>query len=330
MLYPNLFSVLYAVAFYSYLCPIALQITNRMSSKRKKNELSWWEQKDKWVDRLRNKYRLIILNETTFEEKLSFRLSRLNVFIVTGVLVILLIFLTSYIIAFTPLKEYIPGYQSITAQKGLYTIQLRADSLEREVHAKDIYLKNIQNIIGGGPVEDSASEKPSDSSADKYKNIKTAPTEDEVALRNDFDKETRYNISPSKGKSGSESSIRTINFFTPVKGSITSKFNVNDKHYGIDISASKDEPVKAALDGTVIFADFTPKTGYVIGIQHRLNYITFYKQNSLLLKNPGQFVRAGEPIAIIGNSREQSSGPHLHFELWHNGAPVNPLDYINF
>jgi murein DD-endopeptidase MepM/ murein hydrolase activator NlpD len=321
---------LFAVAFYYYLCPIALQITNRMSSRKKKHELSWWEQKDKWVDKLRNKYRLIILNETTFEEKLSFRLSRLNVFIVTGTLAILLIFLTSYIIAFTPLKEYIPGYQSLTGQKELYKIQLRADSLDKEMHARDLVLKNIQNIIGGGSPRDTIVEKPSDSNATKYKNIKTAPTEDELALRNDFDKETRYNINPSSGKNTSVSSIRAINFFTPVKGTITSKFNVNDKHYGIDISASKDEPVKAALDGTVIFADFTPKTGYVIGIQHQLNYITFYKQNSLLLKSPGQFVRAGEPIAIVGNSGEPSSGPHLHFELWHNGNPVNPLDYIDF
>ena len=321
---------MFAVAFYYYLCPIALQITNRMSSRKKKHELSWWEQKDKWVDKLRNKYRLIILNETTFEEKLSFRLSRLNVFIVTGTLAILLIFLTSYIIAFTPLKEYIPGYQSLTGQKELYKIQLRADSLDKEMHARDLVLKNIQNIIGGGSPRDTIVEKPSDSNATKYKNIKTAPTEDELALRNDFDKETRYNINPSSGKNTSVSSIRAINFFTPVKGTITSKFNVNDKHYGIDISASKDEPVKAALDGTVIFADFTPKTGYVIGIQHQLNYITFYKQNSLLLKSPGQFVRAGEPIAIVGNSGEPSSGPHLHFELWHNGNPVNPLDYIDF
>ena len=321
---------MFAFAFYYYLCPIALQITNRMSSRKKKHELSWWEQKDKWVDKLRNKYRLIILNETTFEEKLSFRLSRLNVFIVTGVLVILLIFLTSYIIAFTPLKEYIPGYQSLTPQKELYTIQLRADSLDKEMHAKDLVLKNIQNIIGGGAPTDTINEKPSDSSVVKYSKIKSAPSEDEIALRTDFDKETRYNIGPSKGNSGSESSIRTINFFTPVKGTITSKFSVNDKHYGIDISASKDEPVKAALDGTVIFADFTPKTGYVIGIQHRLNYITFYKQNSILVKSPGQFVRAGEPIAIVGNSGEKSSGPHLHFELWHNGNPVNPLDYIDF
>ena len=301
-----------------------------MSPRKKKHELSWWEQKDKWVDKLRNKYRLIILNETTFEEKLSFRLSRLNVFIVTGILAILLIFLTSYIIAFTPLKEYIPGYQSITGQKELYAIQLRADSLDKEMHARDLVLKNIQHIIGGGGPTDTVVEKPSDTSAAKYRNIKTAPSEDEVTLRNDFDKDTRYNINSSKGNSIPASSIRTINFFTPVKGTITAKFSVNDKHYGIDISASKDEPVKAALDGTVIFADFTPKTGYVIAIQHSLNYITFYKQNSLLLKSLGQFVRAGEPIAIVGNSGEQNSGPHLHFELWHNGNPVNPLDYIDF
>ena len=301
-----------------------------MSIRKKKHELSWWEQKDKWVDKLRNKYRLIILNETTFEEKISFRLSRLNVFIVTGVLVILLIFLTSYIIAFTPLREYIPGYQSISAQKELYSIQLRTDSLEQEMTAKDLVLNNIRNIIGGKIPNDTLNEKPANSSAAKYKNIKSTPSEDELTLRNEYDKETRYNINPSKTNNASESSIRTINFFTPVKGTITNKFNAKDKHYGIDISAAKDEPVKAALDGIVIFADFTPKSGYVIGIQHRQNYITFYKQNSLLLKSQGQFIRAGEPIAIVGNSGELRSGPHLHFELWHNGNRVNPLEYIGF
>jgi len=309
---------------------IALQITNRMSPRKKKHELSWWEQKDKWVDRLRNKYRLIILNETTFEEKISFRLSRLNVFIVTGILAIILIFLTSYIIAFTPLREYIPGYQSLSGQKELYSIQLRADSIQKEMNARNKLLKNITEIVGGGIPRDTLNTKPSDSSAVKFRNIKTTPSDDEVALRNDFDKESRYNINPAGSKTASGSSIRSINFFTPVKGVITTKFNVNDKHLGIDIAASKDEPVKAALDGTVIFADFTPKTGYVIGIQHRLNYITFYKQNSILLKSPGQFVRAGEPIAIVGNNGELTKGPHLHFELWHNGNPVNPLDYIDF
>jgi murein DD-endopeptidase MepM/ murein hydrolase activator NlpD len=301
-----------------------------MSPRKKNHELSWWEQKDKWFDKLRNKYRLIILNETTFEEKISFRLSRLNVFVVTGTLGILLIFLTTYIIAFTPLREYIPGFQSITAQKEIYDIQLRADSIEKELQAKDAYLANIQKIIGGGIPKDTASQKPSDSSIVKYRKTTANASNAELKLRNEYDKETQYNLNPTKGKEASESSIRSINFFTPVKGTITTKFDPKEKHYGIDITTSKEEPVKAALDGTVVFADFTIKTGYVIGIQHRQNFMTFYKQNSLLLKSPGQFIRAGEPIAVVGNSGETKNGPHLHFELWHNGAPVNPLEYIDF
>ncbi len=301
-----------------------------MSPKKKNHELSWWEQKDKWFDKMRNKYRLIILNETTFEEKFSFRLSRLNVFVVTGVLVILLIFFTSYIIAFTPLREYIPGYQSITGQKEIYDIQLRADSIEKELRAKDIYLNNIQKVIGGGIPRDTLNKKPSDSSIIKYKKTKADASEDELALRNEYEKETQYNLNPAKEKRTSGSSIRSINFFTPVKGIITTKYDAKEKHYGIDITTSKEEPVKAALDGTVVFADFTVKTGYVIGVQHRQNFMTIYKQNSLLLKSPGQFIRAGEPIAVVGNSGETKSGPHLHFELWHNGVAVNPLEYIDF
>ena len=301
-----------------------------MSPRKENHELSWWVQKDKWFDKLRNKYRLIILNETTFEEKISFRLSRLNVFVVMGTLVILLIFLTTYIIAFTPLREYIPGYQSITGQREIYDIRLKADSIEKELRAKDALLKDIQNIIGGGLPKDTSNQKPSDSSIIKYRSTKANVSAGELALRNEYDKETQYNLNPSKGKQNSESSIRSINFFTPVKGSITTKFDAKEKHYGIDITTSKEEPVKAALDGTVVFADFTVKTGYVIGIQHRQNFMTIYKQNSLLLKSPGQFIRAGEPIAVVGNSSEVKSGPHLHFELWHNGVPVNPLEYIDF
>jgi murein DD-endopeptidase MepM/ murein hydrolase activator NlpD len=301
-----------------------------MSPRKKNHELSWWEQKDKWFDRLRNKYRLIILNETTFEEKLSFRLSRLNVFVVTGVLVILLTVLTTYIIAFTPLREYIPGYQSITAQKEIYDIQLRADSIEKELRAKDVFLNNIQKIIGGGIPRDTTNPKPSDSSILKYRKTKADASDDELRLRNEYEKETQYNLTPTKGTKNSESSIRSINFFTPVKGTVTTKFNLTEKHFGIDITTSKEEPVKAAMDGTVVFADFTVKTGYVIGIQHRLNFMTIYKQNSLLLKSPGQFIRAGEPIAVVGNGGETKNGPHLHFELWHNGVPVNPLEYIDF
>ena len=301
-----------------------------MSPRKKNHELSWWEQKDKWFDRLRNKYRLIILNETTFEEKLSFRLSRLNVFVVTGTLVILLIFLTTYIIAFTPLREYIPGYQSITAQKEIYDIQLKADSIEKELRAKEIFLSNIQKIIGGGIPRDTANQKPSDSSIIKYKKTKANASEDELTLRNEYDKETQYNLTPTKGKNNTESSIRSVNFFTPVKGTVTTKFSLTEKHFGIDITTSKEEPVKAAMDGTVVFADFTVKTGYVIGIQHRLNFMTIYKQNSLLLKSPGQYIRAGEPIAVVGNSGETKNGPHLHFELWPNGVPVNPIEYIDF
>lgn len=301
-----------------------------MASRKNKNEFQ--EKKVRWYQKLRDKYRLVILNEDTFEEKLSFRLSRMNVFVVLGMLAIILIFLTTYLIAFTPLKEYIPGYNDTNVQEELYEMQLKTDSLEKAFKDKDLYINNMRKVlkdetdygIAGTP-------SPDTSGYAKYANITLKKSKEDSLLRADYEKNTRYNL--ATGADAGQKASRAVGipgFFPPVKGIITSKFNASAKHFGVDVVARKNEAIKAVYDGTVIFSEWSSETGHVIAIQHTNNVVSVYKHNSVLLRKQGAYVRAGESIAIIGESGEYTTGPHLHFELWINGSPVNPEDFIIF
>ena len=295
-----------------------------MSAKIKK------EKKKHWIYKLRNKYRLVIMNVETFEEKFSFRLSRLNVFIAMGTLAILLIFFTSLIISFTPLREYIPGYSDVAVRKRLMQLQRTADSLEIDSRQKSVYYQNLEKILKGENFEEKLTE-PSDVS-DDYKNVEYTRSVEDSILRAEYETEAAYNLKYDDDNElySRTSSLSSFVFFTPLKGVVTQEYNPGLQHFGIDIVAQENEAVNATLDGTVIFSDWTVATGYVIGIQHKGNLFSVYKHNSVLLKETGSFVKAGEPVAIVGESGELTTGPHLHFELWNNGLPVNPRDYIYF
>ncbi|MDP4267552.1 MAG: M23 family metallopeptidase [Bacteroidota bacterium] len=263
------------------------------------------------MSKLKNKYHLVIMNDETFENILSFRLSPMNVFVAVGTGIILLIFGTTYIIAFTPLREYIPGYADVHMQENVRKLTRKVDELEKDVNTKDLYIKNIKNIIQSGEVnvnEVSATEKPQETKSKSDKNTKES---------------TSIKALERRGLSG-------IYFFTPLKGIIINSFNPKEKHYGVDIVSAKNEPVKATLDGIVISSGWTLEEGNVITIQHDNNIISVYKHNSTLLKKQGTHVKAGESIAIVGNSGRLTTGPHLHFEVWYNGIPVNPKEIINF
>lgn len=302
-----------------------------MASRRRKAEGEIPDKKVHWYQKLRDKYRLVILNEDTFEEKLSFRLSRLNVFVVLGMLAIILIFLTSYLIAFTPLKEYIPGYNDTDVQEELYELQLRADSLEDAFKSKDLFISNMRKVMMGETDYEVANPAAADSSGyKKYTNIQIKKSREDSLLRAEFEKSNQFSLKPGSGDKKNSAAIGIPSFFPPVKGMITNHFNSSAKHFGVDIAAPKNEAVKAAYDGTVIFSEWSSETGNVVAVQHINNVVTVYKHNSVILRKQGSRVKAGESIAIIGESGEYSTGPHLHFELWINGNPVDPENFVIF
>jgi murein DD-endopeptidase MepM/ murein hydrolase activator NlpD len=290
--------------------------------------------KKKWYQKFRDKYRLVVFHDDTFEEKLSFRLSRLNVFVSMVSLSILLIVVTTYIIAFTPLREYIPGYTNVGLTKQVYELERTADSLERVFMQKTVFLDNIRRIIDGyDEIADSIAVfgETGQPRAFSLDTITLRRSAEDSLLRMEFES-ARYNLlyDLQTGRDLRRRNIPVFNFFVPLSGTVTNRFNITAGHFGIDIVAKSNEAIKSTLDGTVIFADWTLDKGYVIGIQHPDNIISVYKHNSVLLKREGDPVRAGEPIAIIGETGELVTGPHLHFELWHNGAPVDPEEFISF
>ncbi len=269
------------------------------------------------------------MNDSTFERKLSFRLTRMNVFVAVGAAVMFLIAATTVLIAYTPLREFIPGYGDIGLQRDVYSLMLKTDSLEKEIVRRNLYMENLKYIIAGKDFPQPDLNQPSDTTTPKFKDLDYDISPEDSALRNEFESADRYNLTFSEG-SGGESTISSFFFFTPVKGIVDNGFNPAKKHYGVDILTNKNEAVKATLSGTVIFNGWTVETGYVIAVQHSNNIISVYKHNSFLLKRSGDYVYAGEPVAIVGESGELSTGPHLHFELWYNGTAANPREYMSF
>lgn len=288
--------------------------------------------KRRWIRRLKNKFRLVILNDETYEERFSFRLSRLNVFITVGITAIILIVLTIFLIAFTPLREYIPGYTDVTLSRRVNLLLQKTDSLEKITQQKNTYLQHIKNIIDGKEIFTDTLNGIDAAEPGDYENIKYSRSVEDSLLREEFETETSYDLyySENEEQEFTPNARSNFTFFTPLKGIITSEFDVAQQHFGIDIVSKKNEAVKAALDGTVLFSDWTVETGHIIAIQHPGSFISVYKHNSALLKKQGNFVKAGEAIAIVGESGELSTGAHLHFELWNNGNPVDPKEYIAF
>lgn len=288
--------------------------------------------KGKILRKLKNKYRLVILNDASFEEKFSYRLSPLNMFTLFLSLTLLIILIVAGVIVFTPLRESIPGYTDVNLRKDLTYMVLKADSLERELTISQQYLNNINAILRGENPEISDSDS-SISEGDINVNktngsIASEKSIEDSLLREYVEREDSYSL--EIGKEKRLSAVDRLFFFAPLEGTVTQAYDISKEHFGIDIVAPKNEAVKAVLRGTVIFAEWTVETGYVIQVQHMNNLSSIYKHNSVLLKKVGEAVKAGEAIAIVGNSGELSSGPHLHFELWREGESLDPANFINF
>ena len=276
-------------------------------------------------DRLKYKYKLSVINETSYEEVFNFRLSQLHVLTALSVLAVILVVLTILLIAFTGLREFIPGYPDGNMRQMIAQNALRVDSLENELLKRDRFFKSIRLVLNGG---DTTSLERSREDTARYRNdtIRFQISEQEDEFRAAIEERGRFNLSLGM----KEQNHDYYHFFPPVEGIVTQSFDEKKRHYGTDIVAKANAKVAAVLDGVVIFTDWTVKTGYVIQVQHTNDLISVYKHNSILLKKQGDYVRAGEVLGVVGNTGEESSGPHLHFELWRAGNPLNPENFIKF
>ncbi len=280
--------------------------------------------KSKFKQKLTDKYRLVVLNDDTFEERFSFKLSRLNVFVLGGVFSVLLVTLTTFFIAYTPVKEYIPGYSSSKLKKKATQLVYEADSLKLKLAVLENYTKAIRSVMTGEITAEKIDSLKSETTKMVIDESKLYATKEDSLFREKVERRDRFPIVLNNKNN------TNIVFFAPISGTLTQKFNANNKHFAVDIVAKTGTPVKAVTDGTVIFAEWTSETGYVLIIKHPKGFVSIYKHNGVLLKEQGDLVKSGEVIANVGATGELTTGPHLHFELWSEGYAVNPLNYIDF
>lgn len=280
------------------------------------------------LEKLKYKYRLIIINEDTFEQKTSLRLSRMNLYVLASVLFLLMVCFVTAIIAFTPLKYYLPGVGSLDVRSQLIEIEMLTDSITSELDKRNYWLTSFQKALSGeldstffindslhyNEIDHAIIKELSQNEKDFKETVK-----EELAIAELTDKVNVNTVAVSN---------QLLKFISPTAGVVIAEFDKTNAHFGIDIAAKENEEVKSVESGMVVSSSWNPETGNVIIIQHSNNALSFYKHNSKLLKKVGSFVRKGEVIALVGNTGKLSDGPHLHFELWQNGKAVNPLDFI--
>jgi hypothetical protein len=289
-----------------------------------------YQETKKKQGKLKHKYRFSIYNDESLKQLWHVRLSGMEALLLMISFTAMVIALVVVMIAFTPLREFIPGYPNSNTRREIIQNALRADSLELMMYKWELHLANINRIVSGEdpiPIESSLA----DSMSHGKINIRNHSKEDSL-LRLEVEREVQFRVSESEipHRQSEVQPLETMHFFAPVKGAVTDKFNMPKGHFAVDVVTTPNAVVSSTLGGTVIMAAWTSETGYVIQVQHKNNIISIYKHNAKLLKKTGETVKAGEAIAIVGNSGEFTTGPHLHFELWYNGYPVDPEKYISF
>ncbi len=284
------------------------------------------------MDKLRHTYRLVIMNNETFEEVGSYKLSLLNVYVAFSTIVVVVAALVLAMVIFTPLKRYIPGLQDSSREEEIITLYQEINRLEQELNAQTAYAENFRRLLTGDVT--TAEEIPQEITreyTDTLPPVERARVDEQLRQEVELMEIGEMARSPqSTNLNTSIMALEQMYFSAPVSGELSARFLPDKKHFGVDILAPRNTAIKAVADGYVFFADWTLETGNTLGIQHANNVISFYKHNAVLLKSAGDYVRAGEAVAIIGNTGTLSDGPHLHFELWFRGAPVDPIQYINF
>ncbi|MCR5658991.1 MAG: M23 family metallopeptidase [Bacteroidales bacterium] len=284
------------------------------------------------LKKLNRKYDFLMSHDESGRPILSFKLNLLNLVLVIIGMALLLIIITTFIIAFTPLREYIPGYTDTNLNREVYELNLRADSLKKEMQKKDIYFENLKRIVEGYDfAADSAL-----AFLNIYEPLPKGVTDtitlkksvQDSLLRAEYEAQSQYNLFGDDYLPPTKPSTLVKSFFVPLNGSIVNGFNPDAAHFGVDIATDGDQIINATLDGTVVFSTWSINNGYCIGIQHEDSYFSVYKHNATLLKKEGEYVKAGEAIAVLGRSGNMEEFEHLHFELWHNGIAINPADYM--
>lgn len=289
------------------------------------------------MDKMRDKYRLVIMNDDTFEEVTSVKLTPLAVYVGVSSLIVGTAILVTMLIIWTPMKRYIPGYGDFTRDSEIAELTGKVASMENEMEATRRYNENIKNILTGNMEAMSVDavkkqgqpENPADTMPKDVDRIPEDENLRSAVATGTFTSDPKTAAAPLTNLER-DIPLQQLFFMPPVSGEITAKFDLTKTHFGLDVSAPKNTAVKSAADGAVISAGYTVETGYSIAVQHPNNVVTIYKHNSVLLRREGDNVKTGEAIAIIGNSGENTSGPHLHFEIWHKGRAVDPALYINF
>ena len=275
--------------------------------------------------KLFNDYKVVVSSEDTFEEKFAFKASKINVFVLILVYSVILISFTISVVFFTQLRELVPGYSSSDLLSRAIYLTQKTDSLERQIELNNKFYKSIEDVLSGKTDEFIERDNiPIDSSLNDKNLFSISPNSEDSILRNYVDSQDKFNLTIN------ELVIENKMFFSPIKGDITQTFNFEENHFAIDIAADIGTPVKSILDGKILFSEWSVDTGHVIIVDHGDNIVSVYKHNSKSLKEQNDFVQAGEVIAYSGNQGSLSSGPHLHFELWKNGTPIDPEPLLNF
>lgn len=282
------------------------------------------------ADVIKRKHRFVVMDTDTFKEKFSFQLSGINIFVVTGVTIIVLILLTTVLIAFTPMREWIPGYTNTHAVEQTYSNAKKLDSLQVQLENQEWLIATLQAVLRGDALGDTVFTGADSSHTLSQQAVVYRHVVEDSLLRAEVEREdSRYQVKSQSAASQSEGQAAISHlFYAPLKGNVLTPFG--DGHRGVDIGAELGHTICATYGGTVVFAGFTAEQGQVLTVQHPGNVVSVYSNCASLLKKQGDVVRTGEPVGFVGNGSRHELGPYLHFELWMGGAAVNPVDYISF
>lgn len=272
------------------------------------------------------KFRIALIDHYTHQQLASVKISKTGLVIAIVTTIVAFTALIYSVIAFTPLREFIPGYPDAHSKRAALHNAMRIDSLESVIYRWELYSENLRRVVEGQePLKIDSLISSRQRSGVSDEDLADLALKDSL-LRQQVREEEQFDISERDKRN---LPIDGLLFFTPVKGVISQSYDPTIHPY-VDITAPSGSVVKATLDGTVIYDGWSDEDGYTIQLQHDGDIVSIYKHNEKLLKKTGDKVSAGMPIALVGNTGELSTGDHLHFELWHKGETVDPTKYISF